>query len=312
MNSMNRREFVEKAVATAGILTGVASMGGAEVIVGNVDHKITDKVKLGKTGIRPSFVGIGTGSVGWNHQSNQTRLGAEKFNELIRHAYDSGITFFDLADQYGSMPFFKEPLKKLPRNKIVIQSKSNSREPAQMRADLDRFRKELETDYLDTLLIHCVTEADWNVKYRGVMDVLEEAKQKGIIKAHGVSCHTLEALTAASKEKWVDVDLARFNPWGKYMDGKKDDPELNIPSYVKPILAGMRKEGKGIIGMKIVAQGDVLKAQSKLETARESIKFALGSGAIDMMVIGFESPQQITEMMGVTKVALAEVGYLYA
>jgi predicted aldo/keto reductase-like oxidoreductase len=315
MDKINRREFVEKAAVAAGaIAVGAAVMSepakaGAGVTLGNTDHKVTDKIALGKTGIKCSLVGIGTGSIGWNHQSNQTRLGQDKFNELIRHAYDNGIHFFDLADQYGSMPFFKEPLKKLPREKITIQSKSNSRTPEKMRADLERFRKELNTDYIDTLLIHCVTEPDWNVRYRGVMDVLEEAKQKGIIRAHGCSCHTLEALEAASNEPWVQVDLARFNPWGRYMDVKKDEPEAKNADRIKPVLQKMRQAGKGIIGMKIVAQGDILKAEDKMAKARESIRFALGSGAVDMMVIGFESPTQITEIMTETRVALAEVGY---
>ncbi len=312
MDRMNRREFVERAVVTAGVL-GVVSASNADQTTTTVkDKSVKDKVKLGKSGIVTSLVGIGTGSVGWNHQSNQTRLGQDKFTALIQHAHESGIHFFDLADQYGSMPFFKEPLKKLQRDKITIQTKSNSREPAKMRADLERFRKELDTDYLDTVLIHCVTEADWNVRYRGIMDVLEEAKQKGIIRAHGVSCHTLEALTAAASEPWVQVDLARFNPWGKYMDGKMGEPEVAAVDHVRPLLQKMRSAGKGVIGMKIVAQGDIMKADDRISKARESIRHALSTGAVDMMVIGFESHAQITEIMHETQVALAEVGYVVA
>lgn len=305
---LNRREFVEKAVAAAGVLAvGASASADDKSEKGGVLPKITERVKLGKTGILSSLVGIGTGSVGWNHQSNQTRLGAEKFNALIRHAYDNGIHFFDLADQYGSMPFFKEPLKKLPREKIVIQSKSNSRTPDAIKADLERFRRELNTDYIDTLLVHCVTEGDWNVRYRGIMDALEEARQKGIIRAHGCSCHTLEALEAASKDPWVQVDLARFNPWGKYMDGKEGEPEEKAPDHVKPVLQRMRTAGKGVIGMKILAQGDIAKEADKIERARKSLRFALSSGAVDMMVIGFESPQQVSEIMHETRVAIAEI-----
>ena len=306
MSELNRREFVEKAAAAAGALAiGTAAATGQNS--GKPLPKLSEQTKLGKTGIKTSLLGIGTGSVGWNHQSNQTRLGQEKFNDLMRHAYDSGIRFFDLADQYGSMPFFKEPLKKLDRSKIVIQSKSNNRTPEGIKADLERFRKELDTDYIDTLLVHCVTEADWNVRYRGIMDALEEARQKGIIRAHGVSCHTLESLEAASNEPWVQVDLARYNPWGKYMDGKKGEPESKTPDFVKPLLQKMRSAGKGVIGMKILAQGDIAKEQERIAKMRESLRFALSTGAVDMMVIGFESPQQITEVTSETRVALAEI-----
>lgn len=308
MTGMNRRQFVKAAA-----MAGAAAIGGPVAAdEKRRGMKVTDQITLGKTGIRSSLIGIGTGSVGWNHQSNQTRLGQERFTELIRHAYDSGITFFDCADQYGSHIYVKEAIKGLPRDKFVIQSKIIHRTAAEARADIDRFRKELGVDYLDTVLMHVVTEPDWNVKYQGVKDVLEEARQKGIIRAHGCSCHTLAALEAAAADPWVQVDLARFNPWGKYMDVKKGEAEDRTPGFVKPVLQRMRQAGKGIIGMKILAQGDVLKNADKMTKARESIRHALTSGAVDMMVIGFESPKEITEIVRETQLALNEVGYRIA
>src|SRR6478736_1571935 len=98
-SKLNRREFVGGTLAASGAI----ALGAAIESPAEADHrprKPSDLVPLGKTGIKISLVGMGTGSIGWNHQSNQTRLGQEKFNELIRHAYDNGIHFFDLADQY--------------------------------------------------------------------------------------------------------------------------------------------------------------------------------------------------------------------
>jgi aryl-alcohol dehydrogenase-like predicted oxidoreductase len=307
MSELNRREFVGRVAVTAG---AVAVGGAASADPFRLPVSAADKITLGKTGIKSSLVGIGTGSVGWNHQSNQTRLGQAKFTELIRHAFDNGIHFFDVADQYGSHIYLKEAIKGLPRDQFVIQSKIVHRTAAEARADLERFRKELGVDYIDTVLMHVVTEPDWNVRYHGVQEVLEEARQKGIIRAHGCSCHTIEALETASNDPWVQVDLARFNPWGKYMDTKKDQPEADTPMHVRPVLQSMRKAGKGVIGMKILAQGDVLKELSdsdRAAKARESIKHALSSGAVDMMVIGFESPKQITEVMAQTQIALNEI-----
>jgi 1-deoxyxylulose-5-phosphate synthase len=308
MDRLNRREFVEKALSSAAA-AGALAVGAGALADDKKPAKLTDMVKLGKTGIRTSLLGIGTGMNGVGHASNQTRLGHDKFNDLMWAAYDQGIRFFDLADQYGSMPYFNLALKKFDRSKIVIQTKSNNRTPEGIRADVYRSLKETGTDYFDTLLIHCVMEADWNVKYRGIMDVLEEFKQKKIIRAHGVSCHSLEALQAAAAEPWVDVDLARFNPWGKYMDTLKGEPEATNSDLVKPVLVKMRKAGKGVIGMKIMAQGDVVKMGDKMALARESLRHALSTGAVDMMVIGFESPQQIAEITQETRIALAEVGY---
>jgi len=149
-----------------------------------------------------------------------------------------------------------------------------------MRADLDRFRQELDTDYLDIVLMHCLEEADWTTKYRGVMDVLSEAREKGIIRAHGCSCHTLQALRAAAKSPWVQVDFARINPIGSHMDG---DPE-----GVVRVLREMKAAGKAVVGMKILGQGDMR------DRVDEALKYALSLGVLDAFTIGAESrPEQL-------------------
>jgi predicted aldo/keto reductase-like oxidoreductase len=158
---------------------------------------------------------------------------------------------------------------------VTVLTKSFSRDAAGVKADLDRFRRELGTDYLDIVLMHCVTEADWSTRYRSVMDVLSEAKQKGIIHAHGCSCHSIEALRAAAKSPWVEVDLARINPIGAYMDGD--------PDTVVSVLREMRAAGKGIVGMKILGQGSLRNKQD------EAFKYALGLDVLHAFTVGAES-----------------------
>jgi len=300
MTQIKRREFIERAAA----VTGAVALGAVSLPAEEENKKrprsATDTVTIGKTGIRSSLVGIGTGSIGYNKQSNQTRLGQEKFTALIRHAHERGITFFDCADQYGSHPYLREAIKGIPREKYVIQSKIIHRTADEAKADLERFRKELGVDYIDIVLMHVVTEGDWNKRYQGVKDVLSEAKQKGIIRAHGCSCHSFEALEAAAADPWVEVDLARYNPWNQHMDAEHE--------RVTPVLRRMRQSGKGVIGMKILAQGDMTRGEDRLARARQSLRFGLGSGVLDMMTIGFESPRQIDEILGETRVALAELG----
>jgi len=164
-------------------------------------------------------------------------------------------------------------------DKVTVLTKTWARDPATARADLDRFRRELRTDYLDICLMHCLTEADWTERYKGVMDVFSEARQKGTIRAHGCSCHSIEALRAAAKSPWVEVDLARINPIGSHMDA---DPET-----VVGVLRSLKAAGKAVIGMKILGQGDLAKRQD------EAIKYALSLGVLDAFTIGAESkPQQ--------------------
>ncbi len=279
---MNRRKFISNASAAVGA-TCLAPQAIANLLVLDMPHRAeaTDMVVLGKTGIRTSRLAMGTGTIGFGGSSNQTRTGG--LTRLLRTGYDRGLTFFDTADSYGSHPEVAEAVSKLPRDKVVIMTKCDDRDPKQAKADLDRYRRELKTDYIDILLIHCVTEADWTTRYRGVMDVFSEAKQKGIIRAHGVSCHGIEALRAAAASPWVDVDLVRLNPVGAHMDAD--------PQTVVNVIKQMRVQGKGIIGMKILGQGAMRKRQD------EAIRFALGTGVLDAFTIGAESETEQSDLI---------------
>jgi 1-deoxyxylulose-5-phosphate synthase len=242
-----------------------------------------DRVTLGRTGITTSRLAMGTGTVGVGHHSHQTDLGVAGLSKLLLNGYDQGLHFFDSADSYGSHPHVAEALKQTDRSKVAILTKSWARDPGEMRADLDRFRRELRVDHIDVFLMHCLTEGDWTTRYRPVMDVLEEAKQKGIIRAHGCSCHSLEALRAAAASPWVDVDLVRINPVGAHMDAD--------PDTVVSVLRQMKAAGKGIIGMKILGQGALRDRQD------EALKFALGLNLLDAFTIGAESISEQNDLL---------------
>ncbi len=242
-----------------------------------------DKVTLGRSGIQTSRLAMGTGTVGVGHHSHQTDLGIAGLSKLLLNGYDNGLRFFDSADSYGSHPHVAESLKHVDRSKVTVLSKSWARDPDGMRADLDRFRRELGSEYIDVFLMHCLTEGDWTTRYRPVMDVLEQAKHKGIIRAHGCSCHSIEALRAAAKSPWVDVDLCRINPIGAHMDA---DPET-----VVSVLKEMKAAGKGIIGMKILGQGALRDRQD------EALKFALGLNLLDAFTIGAESVAEQSDLL---------------
>jgi 1-deoxyxylulose-5-phosphate synthase len=275
---MKRREFMlgsAKAVGAAWLGSkGLAQMMAA---LPPLPQKFTaaDTVTLGKTGIKTSRLAMGTGTVGVGHHSHQTALGVKGLSDLLLNGYDKGLRFFDAADSYGSHPHVAEALKHIPRDKVTVLTKTWARDAAGTRADLDRFRKELGTDYIDVCLMHCLTEGDWTEKFKGPMDVLSEAKEKGIIRAHGCSCHSIEALRAATKSSWVEVHLVRINPVGAYMDAKPDE--------VVSVIREMKTAGKGVIGMKILGAGDLRTRQD------EAIKYALSLGLLDAFTIGAEN-----------------------
>lgn len=288
---MHRREFLIR--SAAGL--GAAWLSRKKVLAALAEQNplgkfsATDTVTLGSTGIKTSRLAMGTGTVGVGHHSNQTALGVKGLSDLLLNGYDKGLRFFDAADSYGSHEHVAAALKHVPRDKVTVLSKSWARDAAGMRADLDRFRRELGTDYLDVCLMHCVTEADWTTRFRGAMDVLSEAKEKGIIRAHGCSCHTIEALRAAAKSEWVEVDVARINPIGSHMDA---DPET-----VVGVLREMKAKGKAVVGMKILGQGDLRSRQP------EAFRYALGLGLLDAFTIGAESKSEQEDL--IRKVAAA-------
>jgi aryl-alcohol dehydrogenase-like predicted oxidoreductase len=249
----------------------------------------TDTVTLGKTGIRTSRLAMGTGTIGSGHHSNQTALGLKGLSDLLLNGYDQGLRFFDAADAYRSHPHVAEALKHMPRDQVTVLTKTFSRDPKSARDDLDRFRRELGVDYIDICLMHCLTEGDWTARFQGVMDVLSAAKEKGIIRAHGCSCHSIEALRAAAMSPWVEVDLARINPIGSHMDAS--------PQEVVNVLREMKSAGKGIIGMKILGQGDLR------HRVDDALRYALSLGVLDAFTIGAESKKEQKDL--ITRIAAA-------
>ena len=298
---IQRREFVKRsAFGLGGILAGVPLARAAESKPAFFDPY--ESVPLGQTKLKVSRFCLGTGMRGGNRQSDHTRMGKQKFEALVQGAYDRGIRTFDMADLYGTHPYLLPALKGIPRDKYAIFTKvwfqsggiPESERPA---ADVvvSRFLKELGTDYLDLVLLHCVTSPKWPEELRSYMDSLDSLKSKGVIRAHGVSCHSLAALETAAAEPWVDSVHARINPYGMSMDDK--------PEKVVPVLQKLHAAGKGVVGMKIIGEGRLRNDPDKRD---ESARFVLGLGCVDVLNIGFEKTEEIDDFAGrVRKVAQA-------
>ena len=287
MNNISRRKFIlAGTVGLAGL--AVAGKGMAENMYSLADDAVVDKVKLGNTGLTVSRIAMGTGTNGSNKNSNQTRLGMDNFVNMAHHAYERGITFYDMADGYGSMPYVGESIKRFPREKLTLLSKIWTYEDGSERNEpvaqyLDRFRQEANTDYFDIILMHCMQRGNWSNTRKHHIEGLSKAKQDGIVKAVGISCHHIDALVEAAESPWVDVIMARINPFGTRMDGSPDE--------IKPILEKAIQNGKGVIGMKIFGEG-----QNVSDPEREqSIQFAVTQKPVHCMTMGFESLVQMDD-----------------
>ena len=299
--NLTRRQFLTTTVAVGAgsVLLGKSALR-FPVTATVLSSDPLQIVTLGKSGIKTTLLGMGTGYSGYNRSSNITRAGVAE--SIIHQAYEKGIRFFDCADSYGTHPFTAAALKDYPRESYTLSSKiwlSPGGIPETERPDadvvVDRFRRELKTDYLDMVQIHCMTDSQWTDKQKKQMDILENLKVKKIIGAHGVSVHSLEAMEAAVGNPWIDVIHVRINPYGEVMD--KSDANSVIP-----VIEKLHKAGKGVIGMKLIGNGNFRDDSEKIDA---SLKYVLGLGTVDMIIVGFERPEQIDNYLGRMRKVLA-------
>ena len=256
-----------------------------------------EKVKLGASGIVTTRLSMGTGFMTRNRQSALARMEFEQAEKMIRKAYDRGVRMFDLADSYGTHNYVGKALKAYPRTDYTIFSKmwclrgNNVPEGAhpgeETEAEVTRFLKEINTDYIDGLQLHCITFGNWNTELSDYMTALDKLKQKGVIRAHGITCHALSAVETAVKESWVDTIHVRINPYGVKMD--------DTVEKVEPIVKQLHQAGKGVIGMKILGEGELVKSDEQID---HCFSYALQLGAVDVMTIGFDKISDIEDCEG--------------
>ncbi len=270
----------------------VAAAGAVGALCTTTGHAAdVPKVKL--AGLNVPLLGMGTGVKAGDRSNALQRSGEKNFLDTVRHAYDEGVRLFDCADSYGSLPMVAKALEGKPRESYVLVSKvwchpkggiPNDEPRDDSMAVIERFLREAGSEYIDLVQLHCQTAADWTKTYRPHMEALSEAKKKGWIRAHGCSCHSLEALEAAAVDPWVDVVHTRINPWGVAMDGPAD--------VVVPVLKKIHAAGKGIIGMKLIGEGKFRNDPAKID---EALRFVLDLGCVDALIVGFEKQEEIVD-----------------
>lgn len=288
---LRRREFIHRtALGVGGLIVAAPQAARAHSPAAYFDPYAL--VPLGRTPLKVSRFCLGTGMRGGQRASNHTRMGKQAFETLIRESFDRGTRLFDLADLYGTHPYVMPALKGIPRDRYQIATKvwfmpGSLPEPERPDADvvIPRFLKELQTDYIDLVLLHCVTSAKWPEELRRQMDLLSRLKEQGHVRALGVSCHSLAALEAAAREPWVESVHARINPYAMSMDGP--------PEKVAPVLKAIHDAGKGVVGMKIMGEG---RLRTDDERRDASVKYALTLGCVDVLNVGCESMAEVDDL----------------
>jgi predicted aldo/keto reductase-like oxidoreductase len=239
------------------------------------------KIEFGNTGLKVSPLAFGTGTRGVGGHSDQSALGIEKLAELLVQGYDNGVNFWDSADAYGTHPHLARALQTVPRDGVVILTKTMSRDGNRVSRDIDRFLVELTTDVIDIVLMHCITPRDWTARYEGAMLALSRAKEQGKVRAVGVSCHSTAALDTATRTGWTDVVMARVNYAGVNMDAS--------PEKVEPLLAEIFAAGKAVVGMKGLGVGRLG------NDPRGAMDYVFGLGTVHAITIGMQSRDELLE-----------------
>ena len=251
-----------------------------------------DQVDLGLTGLQVSRLCFGTGTQGWQGRSDQSVLGVDGRARLLRFAFDPGVSFWDTADQYGTHRHVAAAAAAVGRQHVTITTKTVSRTAAAVEADVYRFLEELETEYIDILMLHCLTEGDWPQTMQGPMETLSRLKEKGILRAVGCSCHDYSALKASAETDWTDVNLVRINYAG--------DTMCAGPEQVLPVIDRMVAAGKGVYGMKVVGGGGNLTSDPE-----KAIRFVCNQTSVHALVMGMVNEAQVIENTGLVSAALA-------
>jgi 1-deoxyxylulose-5-phosphate synthase len=286
MHVTNRREFLQVSLAAAGAAAMTARAQGAEApataAASEAGFGATEILEVGPQKIRVSRMAVGTGTLGAGHSSNQLRkLGVDGVGDMLAFAYEKGLRFWDTSDGYGTHPAIKVGLKKVPRDKIAIMTKTAAVTAANLKADLERFKQELGTDYIDIVLMHSRVRGDWDTQDKPLMDVLAEAKEKKMVRSVGISVHSLDAMRTAAKCAWLDIALVRANPGNIRMDDRLEK--------VVPVIEELKKAGKGVIQMKVLGEGQL---KNRID---EALTFALFKSPAHCFTLGCESRDEVAE-----------------
>ncbi|MCK9316313.1 MAG: aldo/keto reductase [Verrucomicrobia bacterium] len=305
--NVNRRDFLKtSAVAAGAVLVAPSFVSAEDQAPQKKIRTAADQVELGNTGVKLSRLGFGTGTSSGNVQR---ALGHEGFNSLIRHAYDKGITYFDTAESYQTHSWLKEALKGLPREKLFIQTKMPGwgvKTADEAFEKIEKYLTELGTDYIDSLLIHCQTAKDWDTKMTHVMEAMSKAKEKKLIRVHGISTHSIPAIRTGVASDWVQTLLVRLNPQGHITD--TEDETWNSPSSVKFIpevvkqIKNATAKGKGVIAMKLIGEGNFKKAEDR----QKAMNFVMATEGVNSAVVGFKSTAEVDESIERMNSALKE------
>ncbi len=262
-----------------------------------------EKRKLGKTGIEISCLGLGTVKIGRNqavkYPSGFALPSDEEVSALIAQAKELGINFLDTAPAYGSS---EQRLGRLLRDRQdwIICSKVGEEFTAgkshydfsaeHTQRSIERSLRNIGTDYLDIVLIHSDGSDCKILESSDCPETLLRLKEKGLIKAIGMSTKTLEGGMKAAE--LLDLVMVTYNP------SMQDD---------KVVIDHALALEKGILVKKALNSGhDCIDPNTKDDQAgtnftKRNLRFALDKEGVTSVIVGTINPQHLQENVEAVK-----------
>jgi aryl-alcohol dehydrogenase-like predicted oxidoreductase len=294
MADCSRRDLLKAGFAAA------AFAGSASLPMKAAPATATDWVTLGRSDVKVTRLAFGTGSFSGRVQRD---LGQDEFTKLVRYAYDHGIRFFETAESYGDMHrMLGVALKGIPRDSYRLMSKVTTHDGVNPQEKFDDLRKLANTEYFDIMLLHWQHVASWPTDSVRWQEGIQEAQEKKIVIGRGASVHGLPALRQVPGNKWLEVGMIRMNHKGTAMDA--EDYNTSGPGNVNEVVTHMkqaRKDGMGVISMKLVGEGRF----TNREDRQAAMRFAFKNAGVDAVTVGYKNTAEIDEAIENLNLALA-------
>lgn len=245
-----------------------------------------DRLPLGQTGIVIPRIFLGTGTGDRRGDCIQAKIAPEDFAPLLKEAYRHGLNFWDTSDDYGTHPHVRLAMKGIPREQLIIATKTYAITADEARKSVSNSLNELGTDYADILHIHSVDSlALFQKKLEGALRGLLQEKKEGRIRAIGFSTHTIAVLEKAVEIPELDVIMTNFNKYEVHMDA-------SLEWYTR-CLERAHQNGKGVLVMKTIGEGRLH------DRAAESIDYNLSRPFIHSVCVGITCRRDLEEVIEV-------------
>ena len=207
---------------------------------------------------------------------------------VIHRALDQGVNYCDTAPAYaGSLDYYGAALGERRRD-IFLASKTHDRTRDGSLRLLDESLRRLRTDHLDLWQLHDLrTPGDLAAIFgaAAALEALVQAREEGRVRFLGLTGHHDPSILLEAMGRFdFDTVLVALN-----------GADVHRLSFARTVLVEAARKGMGVIGMKVYAAGNLLRAGANGLASAEAMGYVLSLPGVSTVVIGCSSPDEVDE-----------------